>query len=52
MTAAAQWLRIWVFSMNVAGLNAGTFFNISHAPCYPAVTVLLEHFNPVIYSCL
>ena len=25
---AAQWLRIWVFSMKVAGLKTGKFFDI------------------------
>ena len=53
MIAAAQWLRIWVFSMEVPGSNAGKiFFYIYHAPFLPAVTVLLEYFDPEIYSCL
>ena len=49
MIAVAQWLRIWVFSMEVPSLNAGKFFSITFLP---AVTVLLEYFNPTIYSCL
>ena len=36
MIAAAQWLRIWVFSMEVPGLNnAGNFFYIFHVPLPP-----------------
>ena len=54
MIAAVLWLRIWVFSMEVPGLNAGhNFFStFLMQPFYPAVTILLEYFNPVIYSCL
>ena len=55
MIAAPKWLRIWVISVKVPGLNSSTgkfFFNIFHAPFYPVVTVLLEYFDPVIYSCL
>ena len=41
MIAEAQWLKIWVFSMEVPGSNTGKFF--STFPCtffYPMVTVL------------
>ena len=35
------------------GSNAGKFFLTFFMNfCYPVVTVLLEHFNPTIYSCL
>ena len=52
MIAAAQWLKIWVFSMEVSGLNAGKFSfpKFSHAPFYPTVTVLLEYFDSTVYS--
>ena len=50
MIAMAQWLRFWVFSMKVPGLNAGKFFSTFFM--HPAVTVLLQYFNPAIYSCL
>ena len=40
MKTPAQWLRIWVFSMEVPGLNAGKF-EIFCAPFYPT-TVLLQ----------
>ena len=33
--AMDQWLRNWVFSMEVRGLNAGKFCNIDQAPFYP-----------------
>ena len=53
MIAAAQWLKIWVFSMEVPGSNASkfllTFFMYLF---YPVVTVLLKYFDPEIYSCL
>ena len=35
--------------MEVTGLNAGKCFSTN---VYPTVTVLLEYFNPTIYSCL
>ena len=38
MIAAARWLRIWVFSMEVPCSNAGKFccfFDIFHAPFLP-----------------
>ena len=49
MIAADQWLRIWMFSMEVAGSNTGRIFNLF---IYFAVTVLLEYLNPTIYNCL
>ena len=54
MIAATQWLRIWVFNMEVPGLNAGKlfFFDIFHVLFYSTVTVLLEYFDLKIYSCL
>ena len=48
MITVAQWLRIWVFSMEVPGLNAGKFL----CTLYPTVTVLLEYLDFVIISCL
>ena len=45
----AQWLRIWVFRMEVHGLKPGILFADSfHALYYPAVTVLLEYLDSVI----
>ena len=35
MIAVTQWLRIWVFSMEVPSLNAGKFFDIFHASFLP-----------------
>ena len=33
MIAASQWLRIWMFNMEVPGSNAGKYFpDILHAP--------------------
>ena len=53
MIAAAHWLRIWVFSMEIPSSNASSLlFDIFHAPFYPTVTVLLEYFDPTIYNCL
>ena len=54
MIAAAQWLRIWVFSMEVSGSNTGKFLDIDYFThiFYPTVTVLLEYFDPVIHSSL
>ena len=40
MVAAAQWLRILVFSIH--GSNASKFLAIFHAPFYPMVTVRLR----------
>ena len=51
--AATQWLRNWVFSMEVSGSNVGKFFlTFFMYHFYPVVTVLLEYFDPAIYSCL
>ena len=47
MIASAQWLGIWMFGMEVPSSNAGFLF---HA--HPEVTILLEYFDPVIYSSL
>ena len=56
MMAAAQSLRIWVFSVEVPGLNADKFFFSTFSCNFlkkkPAVTTLLEHFDPMVYSCL
>ena len=52
MITEAQWLRIWVLSMEVPGSNADKLVRHFHAPFYPAVIVLLEYFNSAIYSCL
>ena len=53
MIVVAQWLRIWVFSIEVPGLNTGKIFpDIFHAHFCPIVTDPLEYFDPVIYSCL
>ena len=53
MKAAAQWVKIWVFSMEIPGSNTGKFVsNIFHAPFYPVVTVQLQYFYPMIYNCL
>ena len=52
MVAATQWLRIWVFSMEVPALKAGKFFRPYSCTFYPTMTVLLECFDPVIYSCV
>ena len=42
-----------MFSMEVSGLNTGKFFFLHfHILFYPAVAFLLEHLDPVIYSCL
>ena len=53
MIVAAQWLRIWVFGMDTLVSNASKLFwtNFMYF-FYPAMTVLLEYFDPVIYSCL
>ena len=42
MIAVAQWLRIWVFSMEVSGSNAGKklFFDIFNAPFYWSISTL------------
>ena len=42
-----------MFSMEVPGLNSGKFFSRHFRVLfYPVVTVLLEYFDPAIYSCL
>ena len=40
--AVTLWLRIWVFDMEVPGLNPGTFL----CNFYPMVAVLLDYLNP------
>ena len=52
MTAAAQWLRIWVFSMEVPGSNNGKLFRHFSCIIFTPVTVVLEQFDPTIYNCL
>ena len=53
MIAVAQWLRICRSVWRSLIRMLVTFFsNNFHTPIYPAVTVLLEYFEPVIYSCL
>ena len=51
MIAVAQWLNIWVFTMEVPGSNSGNFFSTFSCIFYPTVTVLLEYLDPTIYSC-
>ena len=43
MIAAAKWLRIWMFSMEVPGSNAG---NIFHAPFLPSGDCFIKVFRP------
>ena len=46
MIAAAQWLRIWVFSMEVADLNAGKISDMIHAPLLPRGDCSIRVFRP------
>ena len=47
MIAVAEWLRIWILSVEVSSLTNGKFFSILFMHLfYPMVTVLLEYFNP------
>ena len=53
MIAAAQWIRIWVLSMEIPGSNTGKFYSTFFMHLfYPMMIVLLEYFDHVIYSCL
>ena len=48
-----QWLRMQVLGMEVPGSNSGKFFSTFFAHLfYPAVTVLLEYFDPAILHML
>ena len=46
MIAAVQWLRIWVFSMEVSGSNTGKFLNIFPAPFLPRGDCSIRVFRP------
>ena len=47
MIAVSQWLRIWVFSMEIPGSNAGKLFsNILHAPFLPDGDCSIRIFQP------
>ena len=46
MIAAAQWLRIWMFGVEVAGSNAGKFFPTFSCTFLPCGDFSIRVFQP------